>query len=143
MTWSPHITVATVVPDGDRFLLVEEWADQKLVINQPAGHLDPNESLIEAAIRETLEETGWLVSIESVIGVYLLTAINGITYHRTCFLAKPVSQTTTDLDEGIERIVWMTRDEVIEDPDKLRSSLVIDCIDDYLSGQEYPLTLLR
>ena len=87
MTWSPHITVATVIPDGNKYLLVEEWSNKRLVLNQPAGHLDQNETLIEAAVRETLEETGWSVNIQAIIGIYLLEASNGITYHRTCFLA--------------------------------------------------------
>ena len=143
MTWSPHITVATIVPDGDRFLLVEEWAYNLLVFNQPAGHLDPNESLIEAAIRETREETGWQIDVQSIVGIYLLKAANGVTYHRTCFLADPVSQTSETLDHGIERIVWMTRAEVESHNDRLRSPLVIQCIDDYLAGQNFPLSILR
>jgi 8-oxo-dGTP pyrophosphatase MutT (NUDIX family) len=143
MTWSPHITVATIVPDGDRFLLVEEWADNLLVYNQPAGHLDPDESLINAAVRETLEETGWQVNVRSIVGIYLLKAANGVTYHRTCFLADPVTQTSQKLDHGIERIVWMTRQEVESQSGRLRSPLVIQCIDDYLAGQDFSLSMLR
>lgn len=143
MTWSPHITVATIVPDGDRFLLVEEWADNRLVFNQPAGHLDPDESLIDAAVRETREETGWQVEVQSIVGIYLFKAANGVTYHRTCFLAEPVSKTCGDLDQGIERVVWMTRAEVESHNDRLRSPLVIQCIDDYLAGQQFPLSMLR
>jgi 8-oxo-dGTP pyrophosphatase MutT (NUDIX family) len=143
MTWTPHITVATIVPEGDRFLLVEEWADNLLVFNQPAGHLDPNESLIEAAIRETREETGWQIDVQSIVGIYLLKAVNGLTYHRTCFLAAPVAQISETLDHGIERIVWMTRAEVELHNDRLRSPLVIQCIDDYLAGQNFPLSILR
>ncbi|MDK1022994.1 MAG: NUDIX hydrolase [Gammaproteobacteria bacterium] len=143
MTWSPHITVATIVPDGDRFLLVEEWADNRLVLNQPAGHLDPDESLIEAAVRETREETGWQIEVRSIVGIYLYKAVNGVTYHRTCFLADPVSQTSKALDHGIERIVWMTRAEVDANKNRLRSPMVTQCIDDYLAGQQFPLSMLR
>ena len=69
MDWKPHITVATVVEDNGRFLMVEELKHDRAVLNQPAGHLDPNESLIEAAIRETLEETGYDVELTGVIGI--------------------------------------------------------------------------
>ncbi|WP_017132370.1 NUDIX domain-containing protein, partial [Pseudomonas agarici] len=86
MEWQPHITVATVVEDNGRFLLVEELQNGQVVFNQPAGHLDPDESLSEAAIRETLEETGWDVELTGVIGIYLYTApSNGVTYQRVCF----------------------------------------------------------
>ena len=94
MEWKPHITVATVVEDNGRFLMVEELKRDRAVLNQPAGHLDPNESLIEAAIRETLEETGYDVELTSVIGIYLYTApSNGVTYQRVCFAAKPLNTT--------------------------------------------------
>ena len=83
MEWKPHITVATVVEDNGRFLMVEELKGERAVLNQPAGHLDPNESLIDAAIRETLEETGYDVELTGVIGIYLYTApSNGVTYQR-------------------------------------------------------------
>jgi len=143
MTWSPHITVASIVPDSDRYLLVEEWADGDLVFNQPAGHLDPNESLISAAVRETREETGWQIEVKSVVGIYLYKAPNGVTYHRTCFLADPISQLTDDLDHDIERCVWMTREDVVSNNDRMRSPLVLQCIDDYMNGPHYPLALLH
>jgi 8-oxo-dGTP pyrophosphatase MutT (NUDIX family) len=143
MTWTPHITVASVVHREDRFLLVEEWDRKRLVINQPAGHLDPEESLAEAAVRETLEETGWKTRVTQVIGIYLHQADDGITYLRTCFLADPLEQTSHTLDEGIERAIWLRRDEIEARSDQLRSPMVLKCIDDYLSGSCYPLTLLH
>ena len=86
MDWKPHITVATIVEDNGRFLMVEELKSGRTVLNQPAGHLDPNETLTEAAIRETLEETGWDVQPTGVLGIYLYTApSNGVTYQRVCF----------------------------------------------------------
>ena len=93
MQWQPHITVATVIEDQGRFLLVEEMAEGRAVFNQPAGHLEANESLLQAALRETLEETGWDVELTGVTGIYLYTApSNGITYQRVCFAAKPLQQ---------------------------------------------------
>src|ERR1700756_5172493 len=86
MTWLPHITVATIVEDNGRFLMVEELKGGRAVLNQPAGHLDPNETLTEAAVRETLEETGWDVEATGIVGIYLYTApSNGVTYQRGCF----------------------------------------------------------
>ena len=91
MDWKPHITVATIVEDNGRFLMVEEHKAGRNVLNQPAGHLDPNETLTEAAVRETLEETGWDVEPTGVLGIYLYTApSNGVTYQRVCFIAKPL-----------------------------------------------------
>ena len=91
MTWQPHITVATIVEDNGRFLFVEEVKNDKRVLNQPAGHLEANETLRDAAIRETLEETGWDVELTGVVGIYLYTApSNGVTYQRVCFAAKAV-----------------------------------------------------
>lgn len=102
MTWAPHVTVATIVERDNRFLMVYEEADGKKVYNQPAGHLDPNETLKDAAVRETLEETGWTVSLTGVVGVNLYTApSNGITYLRTTFIAEALSHDQTrQLDTG-------------------------------------------
>ncbi len=91
MDWQPHITVATIIEDQGRFLLVEELKGEggRAVLNQPAGHLDPNETLGQAAVRETLEETGWDVELTGVVGLYLYTApSNGVTYQRVCFTAR-------------------------------------------------------
>ncbi len=91
--WPPHVTVAVVVEQDGRYLMVEEKDEMVagLVFNQPAGHLDPGEGLLEAALRETLEETGWEVELTGVVGISLATAPNGITYYRTSFAARPVA----------------------------------------------------
>jgi len=145
MDWNPHITVATVVEDQGRFLLVEEFAGEKAVLNQPAGHLEANESLLQAALRETLEETGWEVELTAVTGIYLYTApSNGVTYQRVCFAARPLRHLPdSPLDHGIIGPRWMTRDELAAVPERWRSELVVRCIDDYLSGERFPLALIR
>jgi 8-oxo-dGTP pyrophosphatase MutT (NUDIX family) len=145
MNWQPHITVATVIEDQGRFLLVEEMSEGRAVFNQPAGHLDANESLLQAAIRETLEETGWDVELTGVTGIYLYTApSNGVTYQRICFSAKTLRyHPEYTLDEGIIGPRWLTRDELVAQPERWRSELVLRCIDDYLNGNCFALSLIR
>ncbi|MEN2508661.1 NUDIX hydrolase [Stutzerimonas stutzeri] len=145
MTWHPHITVATIVEADGRFLMVEESKGGRLVLNQPAGHLEPNETLRQAALRETLEETGWTVELSGVVGIYLYTApSNGVTYQRVCFAATPLTHDPQrTLDEGITGALWMTRDELVAQPERWRSELILRCIDDYLAGQPYDLAVVR
>lgn len=141
--WLPHLTVATIIERDGRFLLVEEYADgEELVYNQPAGHLDAHETLAAGAIRETLEETAWKWSVSSaVVGVYYWTHPKGHTFVRTCFAGAALYYHPNQrLDDGIERTVWLTRDEVAAlgkicaIPWSLRYS-------DYLAGKRYPLEL--
>ncbi|QGZ30903.1 NUDIX hydrolase [Stutzerimonas stutzeri] len=145
MTWHPHITVATIVETDGRFLMVEESKGGRLVLNQPAGHLEPNETLRQAAVRETLEETGWEVELSGVVGVYLYTApSNDVTYQRICFSAHPVRHDPQrSLDSGIVGACWMTRDELASQPERWRSELILRCIDDYLAGPTHPLAVVR
>ncbi|MBA1273858.1 NUDIX hydrolase [Stutzerimonas azotifigens] len=145
MRWQPHVTVATIVEDQGRFLLVEELIAGQLVFNQPAGHLEANETLREAAIRETLEETGWDVALTGVVGIYLYTApSNGVTYQRICFSADPIRHhPERSLDTGIHAASWLSRDELAAQSERWRSHLVMRCIDDYLAGSPYPLAVIR
>lgn len=145
MEWSPHITVATVVEDQGRFLLVEELKGGRLVLNQPAGHLEADESLRQAALRETLEETGWEVELTGLLGIYLYTApSNGVTYQRVCFSARPLQHDPQrELDTDIHRALWLARDELAAQPERWRSELVLRCIDDYLAGEPGALALVR
>lgn len=144
MRFLPHVTVATIVEHQSRFLMVEEKRDGRIVLNQPAGHLEADETLLQAARRETLEETAWHVELGAVIGIYLFQAANGETYQRVCFSAKPISHDADrPLDEGIIRARWMTLDEIVDNSAQLRSHQVADCIRDYLNKPHYSLDLIR
>ena len=145
LQWKPNVTVAAVVHQHDRFLLVEEDADNHIVLNQPAGHLERDEHLLDAVRREVLEETARDFRPESLIGVYLYPNrfVEDITYLRFCF-AGTCGDRDPDLrlDDGIIRTVWLTRDELVQNRDRLRSPLVMKCFDDYLAGRRYPLEML-
>jgi 8-oxo-dGTP pyrophosphatase MutT (NUDIX family) len=153
MHWTPHVTVATIIQqniteqDSDvRFLFVEERSLSlpHLVINQPAGHVEANETLVEAAIRETLEETAYNVSIDSVLGIYTYTPPDDpeCTYYRICFFANVDSfDAARILDTGIVRTVWLTLEE-LKATGRARSPLVIRCIEDALAGQRFPLSMI-
>ncbi|MBV0931772.1 NUDIX hydrolase [Marinobacterium weihaiense] len=145
MRWTPHATVACIIEQDGRFLLVEEMAGGRAVINQPAGHLEEGESFVAAACRETLEETGWHVEPEALLGLYTYRApSNGVTYHRFCFIARPLAPVDgAVLDDGIIGPLWLTREELEARRNDLRSELVTRCIDDYLSGMRYPLEFIQ
>jgi len=144
MDWQAHVTVATIVEDNGRFLLVEEQQDGRRVLNQPAGHLEPDETLLEAACRETLEETGWQVELTAVVGIYLYKGLNGITYQRVCFAARPLRQIEGfQLDADIIAPHWLTREELLSQRAHWRSPLVLRCLDDYLAGERHPLSLIH
>ncbi|UVL58965.1 NUDIX hydrolase [Pseudomonas sp. B21-012] len=125
--------------------MVEEFKAGKHVFNQPAGHLEANESLLDAARRETLEETAWEVELTGVVGIYLYTApSNGVTYQRICFAARALKHhPERALDSDIVRAVWLSREELLADPERWRSELVPRCIDDYLAGPLHSLALIR
>jgi ADP-ribose pyrophosphatase YjhB (NUDIX family) len=142
--WTPHVTVATVVVDDGRLLLVEELIDGQRVLNQPAGHLEPGESLAAAALRETLEESGWEVRLTAFIGVYQWTAPDGTAFLRFAFAATPVAHDPARaLDTGIIRALWLTPAELRADPARLRSPLVRQVVEDFLGGQRHPLALVK
>jgi ADP-ribose pyrophosphatase YjhB (NUDIX family) len=140
----PHITVATIVERAGKFLMVKENSGGRLVYNQPAGHVEVKESLLDAAIRETLEETAWRVNLENLLGIYQYTSPeNGITYIRHCFIAKAIEpRTERDLDEGIAEAVWVSLEELEQREFEMRSPLVLEVIRDYLKGVSYPLSLI-
>lgn len=143
--WKPNTVVATILERDGRFLLVEELADGRAVYNQPAGHLDPGETLLDAARRETLEESAWHIEPEGLVGIYLIAPPGaGLTYLRFCFHGRLLEhEPARTLDKEILRTVWLTRDELAAQPDKHRSVLVLRCIDDYLAGRRFPLSLIN
>ena len=142
--WQPDVTVATVVVRDGCLLCVEERANGYLVINQPAGHLEPDESLLEAAIRETREETGWNVRITHVVGAYQWKATEtGRHYLRFAFAAEPLDEIPgAALDEGIVRTLWLTPQELQAEQARHRSPLVWRTVADYLGGNRHPLSLV-
>jgi 8-oxo-dGTP pyrophosphatase MutT (NUDIX family) len=144
MQWKPHATVAAIVEDNGKFLLVEETTDRGNRFNQPAGHLEDNETLIQAVIRETLEETAYEFKPESLLGVYHWKhEHNDTTYLRFAFIGNVSNhQASLALDEGIIRAVWMTADEIRDKAKLMRSPQVITCIEDYLCGKKFPLEVL-
>jgi len=144
--WIPRVTVATVIAREDRYLLVEERDKHsgELVFNQPAGHLERGETLAAAALRETLEETGWEVRLQGVLGVALYTApANGVTYYRTTFLAEPVAPVAGALlDADIHAVHWLDYGWICAHAGRMRSALVIADIDRHRSGVVYPLDIV-
>ena len=144
MQWKPHATVAAIVEDNGKFLLVEEETDRGNRFNQPAGHLEDNESLIEAVIRETLEETAYTFKPEALLGIYHWKhEHNDTTYLRFAFIGSVSDhQPLLALDTGIIRAVWMTVEEIRDNAMLMRSPQVLTCIEDYLSGQKFPLAVL-
>lgn len=145
MVWKPHVTVAAIAQRHGKFLFVEERVGGELVINQPAGHLDPGENLIEAVVRETLEETAWRFEPEALVGIYLWRQPqNGSTFLRFSFAGRVSGHDTSlDLDDGIERALWLTRDQIISQQPRLRSPMVLRGVDDFLAGQRIPLAVLE
>ncbi|EAR20930.1 NUDIX hydrolase [Nitrococcus mobilis] len=144
--WKPHVTVAAVVERANRFLMVEETAEGRRVLNQPAGHLEPGESLLEAMVRETREETGWEVEGLALVGIYRWPPHpnHSKTFLRVTFAARALSHNPHQaLDKGILGTHWLTRDELTAAVEWLRSPLVLQSATDYLAGRRYPLELFR
>lgn len=151
--WKPHATVAAIVTktiEGEqRFLMVEELKQGQTVYNQPAGHLEPHESLLQAVIRETREETARDFQPEYISGIYRWDQFPaGGEQRNRCFLRVAFVGSCHQhnpeqaLDDGILRALWLSRDELTAQPEKLRSPLVLRCIDDFLAGRRYPLELI-
>ena len=146
--WRPSVTVAAIIERDGLFLLVEEETADGLRLNNPAGHLDPGESPVDAAAREALEETAWQFRPTALLGVYLsrvqrASTGEDITYVRFAFCGDLLEHDAKrPLDKGIVRTLWMTAAEVRASAARHRSPLVVRCIDDYLAGVRYPLAAL-
>lgn len=142
--WKPNVTVAAVIERGGRYLLVEEASPHGAVLNNPAGHLDPGESLIDAVVREVLEETACAFTPTHLVGVYLAHApASDTTYLRFAFtgtLGAP--QPGRALDAGILRTLWLTPEAIEAERARHRSPLLAQCIADHQAGRRYPLDLL-
>jgi len=144
--WKPNVTVAAVIEHGGRYLLVEEVSPRGPVLNNPAGHLDPGESLVDAVVREVLEETACVFTPTHLVGVYLAapSAASGVTYLRFAFtgsVGEPDPKRA--LDAGILRTVWLTAAEIEAERARHRSELVARCVDDHRAGRRFPLALLQ
>jgi len=143
MTDQIHLTVGVVCEREGKLLMVEELEAGKTVINQPAGHIEPGETFKAAALRETLEETGYQVKLEAVLGFSCFPAVNGKTYYRASFLAScPDQQPSTELDPDISAVYWMTPAEILA-ADNQRSALVPMDVERFLSGVRYPLEIIK
>lgn len=141
--WFAHVTVAAVVEKDGRFLMVHEQSDGQHVYNQPAGHLEKNETLLQACVRETQEETGWQVKPLNLLGIsqYLAPA-NGVTYLRHTFLAEPIKNLHTELDSDIIEAVWLSYDEIKALGPSLRSPLVLNDLKRYKNNVRISLEAL-
>ena len=145
MTNRPDLTVAAVAERDGRFLLVEERVGNRMVFNQPAGHVERGERVLDAVVRETLEETAWGFTPDALIGIYLWDQ----PQKQRCFLRFTFCGHVTEhdtgvpFDRGIERTLWLTRAEIVMRSARLRSPMVLRCIDDYLADKRYPLNVVQ
>lgn len=145
MSWSPHVTVAAIVERQGRFLMVEERTSDGIRLNQPAGHLEAGESLLQAVVRETLEETGQRFQPRHLVGVYRWRVPSrGLTYLRFCFAGDSGGSVPGQtLDPEILATHWLSREQLTARCAELRSPLVLRCIDDWRAGLRHPLELLH
>ena len=143
MIWKPHLTVAAVIENAGRFLMVEEKIAGQAVYNQPAGHLEDNETVIAAVVREALEETAWHIRPEAILGIYHWRhPDNQETFIRISFRCQGLHHDPAlELDSCIERTLWLSAEDIRQQQDRLRSPMVLRSIDDYLSGKSWPLDL--
>ena len=144
MVWKPHVTVAAVIEDQGKYLFVHENSEGESVLNQPAGHLEENETLVDAVIREVQEETAYDFTPTHLLGIYLYRVPGAArSYLRFCFTGQLNGKCHTTLDPDIIETLWLTRDEMKYQPINLRSPMVNQSLDDYESGQRLPLDMLR
>lgn len=145
MSLRPDLTVAAVIERAGEFLLIEERVGTRMVFNQPAGHVERGEQLVTAVVRETLEESAWHFQPEALVGVYFWEQPDKQrTFMRFAFTGHVTGHDSNRrLDRGIERAVWMNYDDILARESRMRSPMVLRCIEDYLAGQRFPLDLVR
>ena len=143
-SWKPNVVVAAVIERDGRFLMVEEETTDGLRINQPAGHLEANESLLQAAVRETFEETAHHFVPECLVGIYQWQRPRtDVTYVRFTFAGEVWEpKESVELDSGIVRTLWLSERELRDSVSRLRSPLVLQSVEDWLRGQRFGLELL-
>ena len=145
--WKPHVTVAAIIEREGRFLLVEESTADGLMLNTPAGHLDPGESPAEGCAREALEETAHRFTPTALVGIYMARTRSGardVTYMRFAFAGElGEREEGRALDHGIVRTLWMTPQEIRDSRSRHRSPLLLQCVEDHLAGRRHPLTLVH
>lgn len=140
----PELTVAAIVERDGRFLVVEELVGGRLVINQPAGHVEPGESLLAAVTREAREETAWRFLPDAMVGIYLWGHASQSRFLRVAFTGRCRDfDASLALDTGIVRTLWLTRTELLARTAQLRSPMVLRGVDDYLAGRRYPLDVVQ
>ncbi len=143
MTWKPDVTVAAVVERAGRFLIVEERIRGRLVLNQPAGHLEDGETLLQAVVRETHEETAWRFTPTALLGVYLWRSPSTRGTLRVAFVGEVADHAAEQpLDPPVIAASWLTHDELLRQRSKLRTPMVLRCIEDYLAGTRLPLAAI-
>ncbi|VAW75715.1 Nudix-like NDP and NTP phosphohydrolase NudJ [hydrothermal vent metagenome] len=140
-----HITVAAIIESDNKFLMVEEHCSGQQVINQPAGHLEPGETLVQATIRETLEETTWTFSPDYLVGIYRWVNPDTDDSYLRVALAGQASNpdSSLTLDTGIIQALWLSIQELQAQQQRMRTPLVMKCINDYLAGAKHSLDLLQ
>ncbi|MGS0680167.1 NUDIX hydrolase [Shewanella sp. 125m-7] len=142
--YKPNTTVACVIQAQDKFLLVEEWIDGELKYNQPAGHIEAHESIIDACVREVFEETGLNITVQGLVGIYQFSASESLAFVRyTFYLTLDKIIASTPIAPAITGLKWLSLAEIEPLSDQMRSPLVLKSINDYLAGNHYPLSLLN
>ena len=140
--WHPHSTVACLCEHNGLFLMVKETINGQAVYNQPAGHIEDDETIIEATERESLEETAHIVKAQSVTGIYRYRVSKDLTFIRFSLVCQLIEKTNLSIDDDIDSVHWLSYDELVNLKDEMRSPLVLKTIEDYQNGITYPLSLL-
>ena len=143
--WKPNLTVSAIIERDGKFMMIEEFSHGRLVYNQPAGHLEEGESLFQAVKREVREETAWGFKPEMAVGLYMHPSPSSdVTYLRICFSGSCYDHHPDQtLDDGIHKVLWMSIEEIRQNVDRLRSPIVLSCINDYLAGNRFPLSYFK